>query len=74
MKTCRQVRRTVGVLLGLAQHRITLEDVRTMLEVPSANSWPKRIKTMPPQGLYLSKVNYRDEDLLLPLDYIQKHT
>ncbi|XP_026461207.1 tRNA pseudouridine synthase-like 1 [Ctenocephalides felis] len=69
----RQVRRMVGVLLAVAQHRITEQDVITMLQVPSPYSWCTSVRSMPPHGLYLCDVEYRDEDLMLPLDYIEKH-
>ncbi|XP_026461219.1 tubulin gamma-1 chain-like [Ctenocephalides felis] len=68
-----QVRRMVGVLLAVAQHRITEQDVITMLQVPSPYSWCTSVRSMPPHGLYLCDVEYRDEDLMLPLDYIEKH-
>lgn len=60
----RQVRRTVAVLVAVAQEKITLEDVQYMLDVPSKNSWHPRAETVPPHGLYLVNVEYDSEDLL----------
>lgn len=59
-----QVRRTVAVLVAVAQEKITLEDVQYMLDVPSKNSWHPRAETVPPHGLYLVNVEYDSEDLL----------
>ncbi|XP_017778958.1 PREDICTED: tRNA pseudouridine synthase-like 1 [Nicrophorus vespilloides] len=57
----KQVRRILAALIGIAKGVITEKDVRCMLEVPSHNSWDSRIKTAPPQGLYLCQVKYPKE-------------
>lgn len=57
-----QVRRLVGSLVAVAKGKVTNRDLKLMLEVPSHNSWDPRIKTAPPQGLYLCEVEYSPED------------
>ncbi|CAH1154095.1 unnamed protein product [Phaedon cochleariae] len=59
----KQVRRTVASLVALAQGKITIRDIKLMLEVPSLHSWCPQIKTLPAHGLYLCEVEYAREDL-----------
>ncbi|XP_050501442.1 tRNA pseudouridine synthase-like 1 [Diabrotica virgifera virgifera] len=59
----RQVRRTVAALIALAQGKISLSDIKLMLEVPSRHSWCPQIKTLPAHGLYLCEVEYSKGDL-----------
>ncbi|XP_037089597.1 tRNA pseudouridine synthase-like 1 [Pollicipes pollicipes] len=59
----RQVRRTVAVLVAVAQGRLSLEDVQHLLDVPSKDSWNPRAATAPPHGLYLQHVVYDPADL-----------
>ncbi|XP_049824067.1 tRNA pseudouridine synthase-like 1 [Aethina tumida] len=58
----KQVRRIIGTLVAVAQHKIPLEEVMTMLQVPSVNSWNPRIQSAPAHGLYLCEVRYSDTD------------
>jgi tRNA U38,U39,U40 pseudouridine synthase TruA len=53
----------VGVLVAVAQGRVSLAQVRTMLETPSVDSWDPRAVTAPPHGLYLVDVAYHEQDL-----------
>ncbi|XP_043225304.1 tRNA pseudouridine synthase-like 1 [Amphibalanus amphitrite] len=55
----RQVRRTVGVLVSCGRGKMSLDDVRHMLENPDKGSWNSLAATAPPHGLYLSRVTYR---------------
>lgn len=54
----KQVRRTVGALVALAQGRISLDDVKYMLENPSPHNWNSRVESAPPHGLFLLRVEY----------------
>ncbi|KAJ8912945.1 hypothetical protein NQ315_017276 [Exocentrus adspersus] len=58
----KKVRRTVGSLVAAAQGKVTLRDIKFMLEIPSHQSWCSQIKTLPAHGLYLCQVEYRKED------------
>lgn len=58
----RQVRRIVAVILGVAQHRLTIREVYEMLTIPSKHSWPSKIGVLPPQGLYLCQIDYDSQD------------
>lgn len=59
---CVQVRRTVAALVGVAQGKITLNDIKLMLEIPSLNSWYDQLRVVPAHGLYLCEVGYTNED------------
>uniref|UniRef100_A0A0P4VX88 tRNA pseudouridine synthase n=1 Tax=Scylla olivacea TaxID=85551 RepID=A0A0P4VX88_SCYOL len=54
----RQVRRTVGVLVGVAQGRFNLQDVQHMLDHPSQRNWSPKLQVAPPDGLFLLDVEY----------------
>ncbi|KAJ8985008.1 hypothetical protein NQ317_016919 [Molorchus minor] len=58
----KQVRRTVGALVAVAQGKVSIKDIKFMLEIPSHQSWCKQIKTLPAHGLYLCEVEYSKED------------
>lgn len=58
-----QVRRTVAALAAVAQGKVTLKDIKFMLEVPSFRSWYPQLKTFPAHGLYLCEVEYSKKDL-----------
>lgn len=53
-----QVRRTVGVLVGVAQGRLSLEDVQYLLDHPSERNWNSKATVAPPDGLFLLDVEY----------------
>jgi len=65
-----QVRRMVGILISVGTGRLTLDDVRYMLDNPSReiSKNEKYAIIVPPQGLYLVNVHYDEEDLRLKLD------
>ncbi|XP_045120508.1 tRNA pseudouridine synthase-like 1 [Portunus trituberculatus] len=54
----RQVRRTVGVLVGVAQRCLNLEDVQHLLDHPSQRNWNSKATVAPPDGLFLLDVEY----------------
>ncbi|CAG9760000.1 unnamed protein product [Ceutorhynchus assimilis] len=54
----KQVRRTAGTLLSAAVGRITLRDIKFMLEIPSKHSWIPKIRSLPGYGLYLCEIEY----------------
>lgn len=61
----KQVRRIVAVIIAAGQNRITLKDVYEMITIPSPNSWCSQSSVVPPYGLYLCKVDYDPEDLII---------
>lgn len=65
---CFQVRRTVGVLIAVAQKRISISEVENMFENPTKDSWIEKVTVVPPYGLYLQQVEYREEDLLCDVE------
>ncbi|CAH0555705.1 unnamed protein product [Brassicogethes aeneus] len=61
----KQVRRTVATLVAVAQGKVSLRDIKYMLEVPAVSSWLPQIKLVEAHGLYLSEVRYSPEDVAL---------
>ncbi|XP_068629860.1 tRNA pseudouridine synthase-like 1 [Battus philenor] len=59
-----QIRRMVGTLSSVAVGKLSPEDVKVMLQIPSKHSWHSFIQTCPPDGLYLCNVEYDPEDLV----------
>ncbi|KAL1137992.1 hypothetical protein AAG570_009687 [Ranatra chinensis] len=59
-----QVRRTVSVLISLAQGKLTLSDVENLFKNPSPESWLEKAVLVPGCGLYLVNVQYHPEDFL----------
>lgn len=53
----KQVRRTVGALVGVAQGRVNLDNIQHMLDKPSHDNWICS-HVAPPDGLYLLEVEY----------------
>lgn len=53
----------MAALVGVAQGKITLKDIKLMLEIPSSQSWYSQLKVVPAHGLYLCEVGYAKEDL-----------
>lgn len=66
-----QIRKTVAILLAVAQRRISVNTVEKMIEEPSAVLWPKNIPTAPSGGLYLADVFYHPKDLEVPIDEME---
>lgn len=52
----------MATLLACAQGKLTIRDIKFMLEIPSANSWLVQISTVPGTALYLCEVEYSKED------------
>ncbi|XP_050423245.1 tRNA pseudouridine synthase-like 1 [Adelges cooleyi] len=67
----KQVRRTVGVLLGVAQKKISYDDVKYMFDNPSSKSWNPKASTVPSYGLYLYDIGYDKVDLKVPEPVIE---
>ncbi|XP_060852469.1 tRNA pseudouridine synthase-like 1 isoform X1 [Rhopalosiphum padi] len=65
----KQIRRTVGVLIKVAQKLITYDDVKYMFDNPSINSWNTKVSTAPSHGLYLYDIGYDEKDLTLPIEH-----
>lgn len=54
----RQIRKMVGILIGVGQRKINKRDVYEMLTIPSRFSNQYRIA--PSDGLYLADIEFRD--------------
>ncbi|VVC35647.1 Hypothetical protein CINCED_3A024746 [Cinara cedri] len=68
----KQIRRTVGVLIKVAQNSLTYNDVKYMFDNPSGNSWNPKASTAPSHGLYLYDMGYDEEDLAVPIDKLEE--
>lgn len=66
----RQIRRIVGALVAAAKGRITERDLYEMLTIPSKESFHKKIKPAPPNGLYLANIEFREKCLIPEQDVI----
>lgn len=62
----RQVRRMVGVILAVAQNRLRQRDAYEMLTIPSMHSWCPQASAAPAFGLYLTRVEYDEQDKRFP--------
>lgn len=67
-----QVRRIVGVLLAVGQGRVSSDEVQQMLNNPVDNPWIERAVVVPGYGLYLTSVEYSEEDLLSDVVHTQQ--
>jgi hypothetical protein len=59
----------VSAMIGVAQEVITVDEFRYMLENPSTlevDNWHRKLNLVPPYGLYLMDIGYREEDLRVP--------
>ncbi|XP_065206524.1 tRNA pseudouridine synthase-like 1 [Planococcus citri] len=68
----KQIRKTVGVLLAVAQHKLSMSTVQKMIEDPSPLSYPKSLSVAPSHGLYLADVFYDPKDLEIPADEMEQ--
>ncbi|XP_061899661.1 tRNA pseudouridine synthase-like 1 [Entelurus aequoreus] len=59
----KQVRRMTGALVAVGQGRLTLPKLKEMMEARHSLAYPSNM-TAPPQGLFLTRVNYKESDLL----------
>lgn len=64
-----QIRRTVGVLIKVAQKVITYNDVKYMFDNPASESWNPKVSTAPSHGLYLYDLGYDEADLAVPIEH-----
>ena len=62
----------VGALISVAAGRLSVEDIRYMLENPSEHSWNKRIIVVPPHGLYLTDVEYDPLDMAMSQETVEQ--
>uniref|UniRef100_A0A8D8R0L0 tRNA pseudouridine synthase n=1 Tax=Cacopsylla melanoneura TaxID=428564 RepID=A0A8D8R0L0_9HEMI len=67
----KQVRKLVTAMIQVAQKRFTVEEFAWMLNNPSTDNWPSHMKLVPPYGLFLMDIGYREEDLRVPKDNIR---
>ncbi|XP_001607889.1 tRNA pseudouridine synthase A [Nasonia vitripennis] len=56
-----QIRRIVGSLIALGSHKVSEEDIQTMIQVPSHHNWNPHVTPAAPRGLYLKNVEYDEE-------------
>ncbi|TRZ01812.1 hypothetical protein DNTS_026166 [Danionella cerebrum] len=58
----RQVRRMTGALVGVGQGKLSVNHIQELLDVRDSLAFPSNLMA-PPQGLFLTSVQYRDSDL-----------
>uniref|UniRef100_A0AAV2M4V2 tRNA pseudouridine synthase n=1 Tax=Knipowitschia caucasica TaxID=637954 RepID=A0AAV2M4V2_KNICA len=61
----KQVRRMVGALVAVGTGRLSPLDLERVKEARDSRAFPQGLAA-PPQGLFLTHVEYRDADLQLP--------
>ncbi|XP_036067735.1 tRNA pseudouridine synthase-like 1 isoform X1 [Oryzias melastigma] len=59
-----QVRRMTGALVAVGRGLLTVSQLRALLEAKDSLAYPKNL-VAPPHGLFLTRVAYRESDLLL---------
>ena len=62
-----QVRRMIGLALAVSTQRVKLDFVSTLLNDPD-HGWDGKVTPAPAKGLYLAKVNYKEEALKYATD------
>lgn len=60
-----QVRRIIGSLIAVALNQIDEKEIYEMITIPSKHTWNTRVNVAPPYALYLSKIHYNENDLVL---------
>nr|XP_057911883.1 tRNA pseudouridine synthase-like 1 isoform X3 [Doryrhamphus excisus] len=60
----KQVRRMTGALVAVGQGRLTLPKLKEIMEARDSLAYPSTM-TAPARGLFLTRVNYNESDLLL---------
>jgi tRNA U38,U39,U40 pseudouridine synthase TruA len=60
----KQVRRMIGVLLGVGRGTIESSIILNMLSSPKQRIWPPSISSTLAEGLFLKSVNYKNIDIL----------
>lgn len=61
-----QIRKMTGTLIAAGEGKITQRDIYQMLTVPSKHSWIPGIPIAPPEGLYLSRIEYDERAKKMP--------
>nr|XP_020448625.1 tRNA pseudouridine synthase-like 1 [Monopterus albus] len=61
----KQVRRMAGALVAVGQGRLSVPELKDILEARDSLAYPRGLAA-PPDGLFLTRVDYRDADLQLP--------
>ncbi|XP_026204475.1 tRNA pseudouridine synthase-like 1 [Anabas testudineus] len=61
----KQVRRMTGALVAVGQGRLSVPQLKDVLQARDTLAYPQGLAA-PPQGLFLTKVDYRETDLQLP--------
>lgn len=61
----KQVRRMTGALVAVGKSRLSLLQLKNLLEVRDSRAYPQGI-VAPAHGLFLTKVDYRETDLEFP--------
>ncbi|XP_061148355.1 tRNA pseudouridine synthase-like 1 isoform X2 [Syngnathus typhle] len=60
----KQVRRMTGALVAVGQGRISLTELKDIMEARDTLAYPPKLLA-PPRGLFLTRVDYNESDLLL---------
>lgn len=55
----------IATLLYVANGSISHRDVYEMITIPSKHSWMSRVSVLPPNGLYLVKVDYDESSKIV---------
>ncbi|KAL1007799.1 hypothetical protein UPYG_G00091740 [Umbra pygmaea] len=61
----KQVRRMTGALVAVGQGKMSVSGVKELLEVQDSKAYPQNF-TAPPDGLFLTRVDYHHSDLQPP--------
>ncbi|XP_072571847.1 tRNA pseudouridine synthase-like 1 isoform X1 [Paramormyrops kingsleyae] len=59
----KQVRRMTGALVAVGQGKLSVSDLQALLEAKDSRAYPQNIAA-PPDGLFLTNVEYRQSDLI----------
>ncbi|XP_055725881.1 tRNA pseudouridine synthase-like 1 [Salvelinus fontinalis] len=60
----KQVRRMTGALVAVGQGQMSVSGVKELLEAQDSQAYPHKL-TSPPEGLFLTRVEYHRSDLQL---------
>lgn len=63
----RQVRKMAGALVQVGRGRLSEDTIGEMLGEPSIERWHRQMRMLPPHGLYLCDVEYRADEMAIPL-------
>ncbi|XP_026162406.1 tRNA pseudouridine synthase-like 1 isoform X1 [Mastacembelus armatus] len=61
----KQVRRMTGAVVAVGKGQLSVPELKDILEARDSRAFPQGL-TAPAQGLFLTRVDYRDTDLQLP--------